>query len=271
MKNTQSVGFHLFQNLLVIVSKNYRIDNHHTFNLFQEGVKEFKDFIFLQDTLIDQEIDWLSQTENTSNTLTKINNHYKKAIISLLKVFPENHLFWDYLQEEEKLYYHFITKEKYNNAKKPFLNLQDFEEMAYAKHSLALVAVKGMSYLFEENISHDDIKKIFGPIFLGMQMMDDIDDFGKDFKSGQWNLIQSEVQYVIYEESLVNENTLDRFEERVLYASGLCEKYSIYALEKYTNALSLAEKFGFTDLNQWLTKIIEEMNESLDLVRKLSS
>lgn len=271
MKNTESKGFYLFQNLLLIVSKNYSVDNNQKLAYFQTGVKEFKDFVFLQDLIIDQDIDWLIYKEKKTNILTQTNTHYKNAIISLLKVFPEDHLFWQYLAEEEKYYYDYIAREKYYNITRPTLSIHDFEETSYAKHNLALVPIKGMSWLFKENIPYEEIKEIFVPIFNGMQMLDDIDDFGKDLKSGQWNLIQSEVNRIISDESLSNNENLDRFEERILYASGISEKYSVYALEQYKIAFTLAENFDFQELSHWLLQIIEEVKHSLEFIKKVNS
>lgn len=270
MKKENSIGFYLFQNLLLIISTGYKINDKNIFSAFQHGVKEYRDFVFLQDGVIDNDIDWVSQVENSANILAQTNQHYKNAIFSLLKVFPADHQFWEYLAVEEKLYYSYITKEKYNNIKKPVLEISDFEEMSYNKHNLALVPVKGMDWLFEAKAGYKDIKKIFTSIFNGMQMMDDIDDFAKDLASGQWNLLHSDVRKIISEENLQNDENLDRFEERIFYASGLCEKYSLYALEQYNNALINSEKFDFPELKIWLSQIIEEVKESITLVHKIT-
>lgn len=104
-----------------------------------------------------------------------------------------------------------------------------------------------------------------------MQMMDDIDDFAKDLKSGQWNLIQSEVQNIISEEKLINDGALDRFEERVFYASGLCEKYTLYALDQYKKAINLTDTINFKELKVWLSQIIVEIQNSLEIVKKVNS
>ncbi|KQT16503.1 hypothetical protein ASG31_13410 [Chryseobacterium sp. Leaf404] len=270
MKKENSIGFYLFQNLLLIISTGYKIDDKKKFSAFQNGVNEFKDFVFLQDGIIDNDIAWVSQFENNTNILAQCNQHYKNAIFSLLQIFPSDHLFWEYLAAEEKLYYSYIIKEKFNNIRRPVLEISDFEEMSYNKHNLALVPIKGMDWLFEAKAGYDDIKKIFTCIFNGMQMMDDIDDFAKDQASGQWNLLHSNVKKIITDENLVNDENLNRFEERIFYASGLCEKYSLYALEQYNNALINSEKFDFPELKIWLTQIIEEVQESIKLVQKIT-
>lgn len=270
MKKESSIGYYLFQNLLLIISTGYKINDKSKFSTFQHGVKEYKDFVFLQDGVIDNDVDWVSQVENNENALAQSNQHYKNAIFSLLQIFPADHQFWDYLAVEEKLYYSYIIKEKYNNIRKPTLEISDFEEMSYSKHNLALVPIRGMNWLFEAKADYNDIKNIFTSLFNGMQMMDDIDDFAKDQASGQWNLLHSDVRNIITDENLVNDENLDRFEERIFYASGLCEKYSLYALYQYNNALINAEKFDFPELKIWLTQIIEEVKESIQLVTKIT-
>lgn len=271
MEKNSSIGYYLFENLLQIISKNFKISSKENFLQFEKGVKHYKQFVFLQDQIVDSDIDWVSQFLNNENILLDYTSHYRKAINHLSKTFAEDHAFWEYLEQEETLYYDFIIKEKYYNSEKSALTLQDFEEMTYAKHNLALVPIKGMEWLFESVVSYENIKSIFVPIFNGMQMMDDIDDFSKDLKSGQWNMIQYEVQKVIADESLVNDGTLDQFEERVFYASDLCSKHSNYALLQYQEALLLAEKFKFTDLKHWLEQVIVEVKQSIELVNKINS
>ena len=75
MKKTESVGFYLFQNLLLMISQNYAVNDHQLLNQFQKGVKHYKDFVFLQDMLIDNDVDWLSQYDSKENILTEINSH----------------------------------------------------------------------------------------------------------------------------------------------------------------------------------------------------
>jgi len=101
-------------------------------------------------------------------------------------------------------------------------------------------------------------------------MMDDIDDFTKDLTSGQWNLLHSDVRKMIADEKLVNDDHLDRFEERIFYASGLCEKHSLYALQQYNSALKHSEKLDFPELKLWLNHIIEEVKESIALVKQIT-
>lgn len=270
MKNKKSIGSFLFENIVQIISNNFKIIDLELFDFFQKGSKYYKQFIFLQDQIIDNDVDWVSQHETNSSILGDYTSDYRNAIVSLGKVFSESHPFWDYLSAEEKIYYEFIIKEKYFNSKRPSVSLSDFESMTYSKHILALVPLKGLEMLFESTVSYEEIRSVFIPVFNGMQMMDDIDDFEKDLQSGQWNLIQYEVQNLIRNESLTA-NGLDHFELRVFYASGLCENFSNYVLSQYQVALSLSEKFNFTDLNKWLKEVILEVEASISLVQKINA
>ena len=91
MNNNTSIGYFLFENLLIIISKNYNVSQKKLFSAFQEGIRDYRNFIFLQDEVIDNDIDWVSQIENSGNILAQSNKHYKNAIFSLLKVFPADH------------------------------------------------------------------------------------------------------------------------------------------------------------------------------------
>ena len=271
MEKKTSVGYFLFENILSIISTNFKITDQNLFELFQKGTHHYKQFVFLQDQIVDQEVNWVEQFENSKNILFKSNSNYQNSFFQLINIFPQNHQFWKYLKIEEKLYYDFIIKEKYLNAKRSEVTIADFEEMTYSKHNLALVPIKGMEWLFESRISYEDIKSMFICIFNGMQMLDDIDDFSKDLKSGQWNLIQYEVQKIIIQESLIDDGSLHQFEERVFYASGICNTYSEYALFQYQKAAALSEEFGFDSLKNWLDQVIAEVVESIKLINVISS
>lgn len=267
MSNT--VSAELFQNLIKMVSGNYTIHSEEKFQIFNEGVQQFTQYIFLQDALIDGDVNWVEDYQREERILININILYRFAVQNLTKVFGHNHPFWNYLSEQEIQYYDYIGKEKYISFHKSNVDISDFEEMAFAKHCLALVPLKGMEWLSTSRIEYLKIKELFIPIFQGIQMMDDIDDFSKDLKSGQWNLIQYEVQNTIKSEGLFDDGSLDKFEERVFYASGICKKYSEYVLDRYQKASTVSNELGFSIMSIWLDKMILEIIESINFVDQM--
>lgn len=264
-----TVSADLFKNLINMVAENYTINSKEKLEVFQSGVSQFTQFIFLQDSIIDNDVNWIKEFENKENNLYTSNHMFRTAIQNLGLIFPTTHSFWNYLSTEEQHYYNYITKEKYLSIKKGVVKISDFEEMAYAKHCLALVPLQGMEWLFESKHPHEKIKQLFLPIFNGIQMMDDIDDFSKDLHHGQWNLIQYEVQQIIKDEQLINDGSLDKFEERVFYASEICLKYSHYVLDQYEKALKLSKELGFQAVEIWLTTMISEIKESIIEVEQI--
>lgn len=266
-----TVSAALFQNLIQLVSSNYNINSSNNLKDFQEGVTLFTTYIFKQDLLVDNEIDWVSQYTSQQNILNEISFSHRMGIQKLSKVFNFDHQFWTYLTQEESLYNNFITKEKYQNITKAEITLANFEEMAFAKHALALVPLKGLDWLFESKKTYEEVKNMFTSIFCGIQMMDDIDDFSKDLESGQWNFIQFQVQKIIKDENLINDGSLDKFEERVFYASGICKESSEYVLLQYENAEKLAQKLEFQDLQIWLSQMILEIKDSIAFVESMAS
>ena len=267
---SKTVSANLFQNLLELVSSNFTISSENNFSQLKDGVNQFTQFIFLQDALIDEDVNWVEQYDKKDNVLVDINKSYRNAIRYLQKVFSDDHFFWNYLFKEEENYYNYIIKEKYLSSKKSKISLADFEEMAFAKHALALVPIKGMEWLFNCKNSYEEIKNIFIPIFNGIQMMDDIDDFHKDYESGDWNFIQSEVQNIIVEEELIDDGTLTRFAERVFYASGICKEQSVYVLNEYIKAKKFAKEYQFHEIENWLDLMLIEIQESIAFVDKVN-
>ena len=268
---SKNISANLFLNLMEMIAENFTLNSESQFKNLQLGVQLFTKFVFLQDTLIDEDVIWVEQYEKKENILYDINSSYRDAFYYLNQVFDQKHPFWNYLFDEEKNYYDFIIKEKYLNTTKSEITLADFEEMTYAKHALALVPIKGMEWLFEAKVSYEAIEKIFVPIFNGMQMMDDIDDFYKDFSVGTWNFLQYEVQKIIRDENLVDDGTLTKFQERVFYASGICKTNTAYVLHEYLKAKQFANTHQFSEIEKWIDLMIIEIKESIAFVDKVSN
>ena len=264
-----TVSADLFKNLVAMVAENYTINSAETLENFQYGVSKYTQYIFMQDPLIDNEVNWEHEYKSQENILAELNQTYRDAINKLCTVFPSDHEFWEFLSEEEKIYYNYIVKEKYQSLYKLALTSDDFEQMAFAKHCLALVPMKGLEWLYMSNTSYDDLKTLFQHIFNGIQMMDDIDDFTKDRAIGQWNLIQYEVDTIIKENNLNNDGQLDKFEERVFYASGLCLEKTEYVFNQYQLALNKAKEFSLKYLTQWLQHMLNELQISIAKVKEI--
>lgn len=260
---SDTVSANLFQNLILMVLDNYKVDSSEKLRLLQVGVTQYTQYIFLQDKLVDDDVNWLQEYKSDDNVLLSLNFLLRGATINLNSVFEISHPFWKYLYKEESVYYNFIIKEKIQNSSKSEISQSEFEEMAFAKHCLSLVPMRALEWLFVSRIHYTDIKKLFFPIFNGIQMMDDIDDFTKDLQSGQWNLIQYEVQKAIDDENLIDDGTLDHFNQRVFYASGICLKYSNFVLEEYQKALIISKDLQLFGIQDWITNMIEEIKQSI--------
>lgn len=266
---SKTVSADLFQNLLMMVSENYEIISDKKHEIFNEGVQQYTQYVFLQDAIIDNDVNWSAEQEEDTNILQRLSLNYRYAIQNLTFVFDVHHKFWDFLRYNEEKYYRYIVQEKHCNTQRPTLTISNFQEMTEAKHCLAFVPLQGMEFLYSFKFWLEELQPMFVAIFNGMQMMDDIDDFTKDLHAGQWNLIQYEVSKMIHDEGLVNDGSLDKFEERVFYASGLCKQYSEYVLQQYEIALKFAEDFGFAQLKSWLKTMILEIEESIRFVDEM--
>ena len=66
-----------------MVAENYTINSKEKLEVFQSGVSQFTQFIFLQDSIIDNDINWINEFENKENSLYKSNQMFRTAIQNL--------------------------------------------------------------------------------------------------------------------------------------------------------------------------------------------
>lgn len=257
MKNTVSGS--LFKELLTMVFSYFKIENPHIFPKFSKGVEFYTQYLFLQDQIIDQEIDFIKEgREEEDSTLFYCHQFHQKSIVSLVQVFPKDHEFWEILERKEKQYFNGLTKEKFLSHTKSTVTLPVFEHLAISKHILSVVPIRGMFFLGVTQLDYEVLEKIFSFIFCGIQMLDDLDDFDKDLKSGQWNYIQHEVEKIIVSEGLMSEKNIGDLEKKVLYAADIAEFALEYSIKKFSEASVLALDSGLFEINEWLSQMIKE-------------
>lgn len=271
MTSTNKISNHFFKNQAQFLKENFTINDEKLFFKFNMAVERFCYFVLEMDKIIDGEYNFVQQFSNKENRVYDVIDNHQKALKLLWDIFPDGHEFWNDLDKTSKRYYHILTKEKYENVNKTIFSIDNFKEYAIAKHCLAYIPIKGLSYLFEHKVDAKKMESIFTEIFLGMQMNDDIEDFNSDLDNKQWTYAHSLVEEFMIENQVSENSGLDKFRERVFYVSGIGENLTKYSKERFISAKEMCEKYNLKMLENWLDNIISTIAQNENLILKLTA
>lgn len=270
MTDIHKPSLYFFRNQVHFLKDNFHIDDQGLFEKFNSFVGNFCYFTLEMDKMIDGENNYKHLFETGKNTPFLAIKSYQESIRTLTQIFPDHPEFWNELDKQNQHFYSTLLKEKYNTAQQPVFTLQDFEEYAVGKHTLAYVPITALSIIFESKHNIEKLKDIFTLIFKGIQMNDDLEDLQKDIQNNQWTYARSRVEEFIRENHLSNESGLDRFEERVLYVSGIAEELIGYSKDHFIAAKDIAKEYHFEELSQWLSETIAGITQNEALILNLT-
>lgn len=271
MSNSKNISTLFFSSQVEFLKDSFVINDQALFAKFAEATQKFCFFIFEIDKLVDGDYKFENLYHQDENVLYNLTKNHQESIKLLLKLFPEEHPFWQDLDQTNLRYYQILLKEKHFNKTRDVISQNDFEDYADAKHALAYIPIRGMKYLFESKIDTQLLEQLFSDVFKAMQMNDDLEDFDADEREGQWTFVHSEVQNFIIENNLQENSHLEKYRERVLYVSGIGEKLTHYAKEKFVSAKNAAEEFELKNLTLWLQNAVSMMESNEQLISKLTS
>ncbi|WP_292009824.1 hypothetical protein [Chryseobacterium sp.] len=260
---------YFFRNQTDFLKENFVIDNETLLKEFNSSVEHFCFFTLEMDKIIDNDYNYPQMYENNTNTPYLAIKSHMKSVKGLSKIFPDDHLFWKILDDHQLQYYSGLLKEKFDSRQQTLFTLQNFEEYAVNKHCLAYIPILGMDFLFTSKESADNLVDIHTSLFKAIQMNDDIEDFQTDLVNKQWTYAHSQVHDFIIKNNLSNTSNLDRFEERVLYVSGIASELAHYSRENFMIARNKAQKCNFQKIASWLDEVLSQMDENIKLIENL--
>ncbi|MDH6251433.1 hypothetical protein M2347_001160 [Chryseobacterium sp. H1D6B] len=258
-------SLYFFRNETHYLKDNFIIHDEELFRKFNISIEHLCYFTLAMDKIIDG--DYLLEVEK--NLPCSAVKSYQESIKTLSKIFPDDHEFWNSLDKNNNQYYTTLLNEKQASVQLKDFTIEDFEKYAVGKHVLAYVPIIGLEYIFKPRYPIQKLIDIYTLIFKGIQMNDDIEDFHIDTLNNQWTYARSRARIYIHENNITNEANLDRFEERVLYVSGIVEELIDYSKEKFILAKNIADENGFKTLSTWLNETISDIRQNEDLISKL--
>lgn len=244
---------YFFANELDCLEANFVINDIEKFNLLAEAVKKWSYYIFSLDNIIDQEVDYHKEYIENTNTLFFATSSLQSSIFDLLKLFTEESIFWLKINEYSKIYFDGLLKEKVYLVHKNILSLSDFQKLTLDKHILSYVPVYGMDLLFSAKKDSSELFTLLNHISYATQMFDDLDDFNKDSQNHQWTYAQSRVVEYMNHNNIEIDPTIDRFQEKLLYISGIGSELVIFIKENIESALNISKHMHLSKLTEWLS------------------
>lgn len=238
---------------------------------FKKAVDQYTYYTFTIDSLIDNEIDFLSDLDPKQNKIVKANILNARALRTLAALFEEESVFWQLFDNYMISYYSGLILEKQNSHLKSIYTLESFKAYALSKHAPAFIPAEGMQLLFEKKNKTLPIKKLLIPIFYGMQMLDDLEDFNTDLESKQHTYCISRVYSYLEKEGLTNESGLNRFEERVFYLSGIAQECNNFATNQFLIAKKQAQELELFNLIKWIDQMLAMLTHNQKIITEVSS
>ncbi|MFD2828124.1 hypothetical protein ACFSYG_16725 [Leeuwenhoekiella polynyae] len=265
-----SISTYFFTQLLNFISPLCAIDNIADFESFKKAVERYTFYTFSIDALIDTEIDFDSSINPTTHRLVKAHLSNTRSLRTLATLFNKDSNFWIVMDNYMSAYYTGLVLEKQNSSKNIVHNLESFKSYALAKHAPAFVPSSGMLILFKSKTTQAELENMLTPLFYGMQMLDDLEDFDKDIQNNQLTYCISQVQEYIKAENLEVRTDLERFEERVFYLSGIAKTCNDFAEAQFTKAQQIAKDLGLLELVQWIDSVFEMLEHNRDIIDQVS-
>jgi len=182
---------------------------------------------------------------------------YEEAVKKLSWLFKEQHAFWPKFYNSKRKYYRSIKHEKSLTPTSSISN-STFREIAISKSAVCYSILEAMNDLGNKSIDISDLQESLENIHIAFQYLDDIDDFRIDLEKGQRTYIHSLIDNELRCQSIYPTQVDNALKHKYLFTSGLAEKMIKEASEYFVKALTIANRYGLTQLGDFLTTEIDK-------------
>jgi hypothetical protein len=177
---------------------------------------------------------------------------YEKSMRELSALYPENEYFWQSFKQVKKLYFETMAAEKKISAQKSAFTQELFNKIAAGKSAVCFAAVYSLGALNGSNPHQETLLECLKELHIGLQYIDDIDDFKKDIAEGQWTYPQYLIQEYLQEKDIIITDTV--LLHKHLYLSGIAQNLLGLATKHYANSVALAREAGVYQFADFLDK-----------------
>lgn len=111
---------------------------------------------------------------------------YEKAIQGLSQLFPTDSKFWKNFQSLKKDYFQATLDERNVSLAKTPITEELFSKLAVGKSTICEALIYALNDLSDSASNSHALIECFRNLHIGLQYMDDIEDFKKDIDDNQW-------------------------------------------------------------------------------------
>lgn len=192
---------------------------------------------------------------------------YEKAMRGLAALYPDDSPFWERFSSLKSRYFNSVISEKKGSLKKIEMTPEVFQEIAIGKSAMSLAAVDSLACLADSTSKRDELIDCISQLHIGLQYMDDIDDFKLDFKEGQWTYPMYLTQNYLKENGIITQDPT--LLHTYLYVSGIAQKNLGLAIEHFEKSALIASSAGLSSFASFLQKQISSCQSHLQEVDDL--
>ncbi len=192
---------------------------------------------------------------------------YEKAMRGLAGLYPDDSPFWEKFSSLKMRYFSSLISEKKGSLKKIKMTPELFQEIAIGKSAMSLAAVDSLACLAGSASMRDELIDCISQLHIGLQYMDDIDDFKVDFKEGQWTYPMYLTQEYLKENGLIVQDPT--LLHKYLYVSGIAQKNMRLAVAHFEKSADLATSAGLPLFVNFLEKQVSKCQFHLQEIENL--
>jgi hypothetical protein len=192
---------------------------------------------------------------------------YEKAIRGLAALYPNDSPFWEQFSSLKSRYFTSLISEKKGSTNKIEMTPEIFQEIAIGKSAMSLAAVDSLTCLAGSTAMRDELIDCISQLHIGLQYMDDIDDFKLDFKEGQWTYPMSLTHIYLKQNGIVTQDPT--LLHTYLYVSGIAQKNLGLAIAHFEKSALIASSAGLSSFASFLEQQITSCQSHLQEVEDL--
>jgi hypothetical protein len=160
-------------------------------------------------------------------------NDYELSTRKLSFLYMEDD-FWNKFEEVRSIYFNTVLLEKRISESRSKIDITLFEKIAKGKSVVCLNAIFGLQFLSENYDYQNDLTTCLEDIHIGLQYIDDIEDYKKDVLEKQWTY----PQYLLEEYMNLHQISIEdvSIKHKYLYLSNIASDSFYKAIFHFKNA-----------------------------------
>lgn len=231
-------------------------------------------YLYLRFVLfLDKYVDGQTGKEKGETTQQLLNywQVHELAIRSLTELFLPTSPFWSFLHDCHEHFARAMALENHLNSTRPEYTESLFTQLATGKAAIGYAVVYALACLHSASPCGQTITDALTCLIdfnIGMQYLDDVQDFAEDMALGHYTLPHYQIEQFMKAAGLV-ERPSPRLLHQLFYASGMGSELLTRGKVHFAASLTRAESLGLTALATRLHQQLAKCDEHLAYIEQL--